>query len=135
MWLIFWVITNVSTGFYSLDLAPRFYYWGYAWPLHHGTCKISKPPTFAYSEKKLTSTSLPLSVVEASHQILFDLHSRIGLNVAVLLIWFVINTLLFPGACYLMRWEQMKAKEKQARKEQEWLTAMSRQRTRLGIPK
>jgi hypothetical protein len=35
MWLIFWVITNVSTGFYSLDLTPRFYYWGYAWPLHH----------------------------------------------------------------------------------------------------
>ena len=37
MWLIFWVITNVSTGFYSLDLTPRFYYWGFAWPLHHGT--------------------------------------------------------------------------------------------------
>ncbi|KAL8944307.1 MAG: hypothetical protein Q9216_000491 [Gyalolechia sp. 2 TL-2023] len=28
MWLIFWVITNVSTSFYSLDLAPKFYYWG-----------------------------------------------------------------------------------------------------------
>ena len=36
MWLIFWVISNVSTGFYSLDLTPRFYMWGYAWPLHHG---------------------------------------------------------------------------------------------------
>ncbi|KAL8702845.1 MAG: hypothetical protein Q9201_003985 [Fulgogasparrea decipioides] len=35
MWLIFWVITNVSTSFYSLDLAPKFYYWGYAWPLHN----------------------------------------------------------------------------------------------------
>ena len=34
MWLIFWVITNVSTSFYSIELAPRFYYWGYAWPLH-----------------------------------------------------------------------------------------------------
>lgn len=34
MWLIFWVITNVSTGFYSLDLAPGFFAWGYAWPLH-----------------------------------------------------------------------------------------------------
>ncbi len=36
MWLIFWVITNVTTAFYSLDLSPRFYYWGYAWPLHNG---------------------------------------------------------------------------------------------------
>ena len=32
--LIFWVITNVATGFYSLDLAPGFFRWGYAWPLH-----------------------------------------------------------------------------------------------------
>lgn len=36
IWLIFWVITNVSTSFYSLELAPKFYYWGYAWPLHNG---------------------------------------------------------------------------------------------------
>ncbi len=35
LWLIFWVITNVSTSFYSLDLAPGFYSWGYAWPLHN----------------------------------------------------------------------------------------------------
>jgi len=32
--LIFWVITNVATGFYPIDLAPGFYRWGYAWPLH-----------------------------------------------------------------------------------------------------
>jgi hypothetical protein len=32
--LIFWVITNVATGFYAIDLAPGFYRWGYAWPLH-----------------------------------------------------------------------------------------------------
>ena len=32
--LIFWVITNVATAFYAIDLAPGFYKWGYAWPLH-----------------------------------------------------------------------------------------------------
>jgi hypothetical protein len=32
--LIFWVITNVATAFYAIDLAPAFYRWGYAWPLH-----------------------------------------------------------------------------------------------------
>ncbi|KAA8570618.1 hypothetical protein EYC84_000017 [Monilinia fructicola] len=61
LWLIFWVITNVSTSFYSIDLAPKFYYWGYAWPLHN--------------------------IVEASRQILFDLHSRIGLNFGILFAW------------------------------------------------
>ena len=35
MWLIFWVISNVSTSFYALDITPKFYYWGYAWPLHN----------------------------------------------------------------------------------------------------
>jgi hypothetical protein len=34
-WLIFWVITNVSTSFYSITLAPGFYSWGYAWPLRN----------------------------------------------------------------------------------------------------
>ncbi len=36
LWLIFWVITNVSTAFYSIDLAPHFYYFAFAWPLHNG---------------------------------------------------------------------------------------------------
>ncbi|KAL1853526.1 hypothetical protein Daus18300_011807 [Diaporthe australafricana] len=79
LWLIFWVITNVSTSFYSLDLAPGFYKWGYAWPLHQ--------------------------VVEASRQLLFDLHSRIGLNVGILFAWSAINTALFPFCCYFMRWK------------------------------
>ncbi|KAI9840450.1 MAG: hypothetical protein M1837_001606 [Sclerophora amabilis] len=35
MWLFFWVITNVSTSFYEITLSPRFYYWGYAWPLRN----------------------------------------------------------------------------------------------------
>jgi hypothetical protein len=26
MWLIFWVITNVSTSFYNIDIEPWFYY-------------------------------------------------------------------------------------------------------------
>lgn len=79
LWLVFWVITNVSTSFYSLDLAPGFYRWGYAWPLHQ--------------------------IVESSRQILFDLHSRIGLNVGILFAWMAVNTVLFPFCCYFMRWK------------------------------
>ena len=88
MWLIFWVITNVATSFYSLDLAPKWYYWGYAWPLHN--------------------------IVEASRSTLFDLHSRIGLNMGVLFAWCAINSILFPFACYLLRWKTMRAKRKEA---------------------
>ncbi|KAI2616345.1 MNNG and nitrosoguanidine resistance protein [Hypoxylon sp. NC1633] len=79
LWLIFWVITNVSTSFYSIDLAPGFFKWGYAWPLHH--------------------------IVQASRQILFDLHSEIGLNFGVLFAWVAINFALFPLCCYYARWK------------------------------
>ncbi|CAF9922937.1 MAG: hypothetical protein ALECFALPRED_002267 [Alectoria fallacina] len=109
MWLVVWVVSNVATGFYSLDLSPAFYRWGYAWPLYN--------------------------IVEASHQVLFDLHSRIGLNIGILFVWFVINSMLFAPACYLMGWEQQRAAKKAAKKEKEWMSAMSKQRSRLGIPK
>ena len=36
LWLIFWVISNVSVGFYALPLESPFYRWGYAWPIHNG---------------------------------------------------------------------------------------------------
>ncbi|GME33703.1 putative mnng and nitrosoguanidine resistance protein [Neofusicoccum parvum] len=66
LWLIFWVISNVSTSFYNIDTEPAFYRWGYAWPLHH--------------------------VVQGSRTILFDLHSQIGLNFGVLIAWAAVNT-------------------------------------------
>ncbi|KAK1985842.1 MNNG and nitrosoguanidine resistance protein [Colletotrichum cereale] len=84
LWLIFWVITNVSTAFYAIDLSPGFYHWGYAWPLHQ--------------------------VVEASRQLLFDLHSKIGLNFGILFAWAAVNTLLFPFCCYFMRWKTEREK-------------------------
>ncbi|KZF19352.1 hypothetical protein L228DRAFT_271168 [Xylona heveae TC161] len=81
-WLIFWVISNVSTAFYNISIAPRFYYWGFAWPLHN--------------------------IVEASRQIIFDLHSRIGLNFGVLFTWVALNTAFFPLCCIFMGWKHRK---------------------------
>ncbi|KAI3338385.1 hypothetical protein F4824DRAFT_459062, partial [Ustulina deusta] len=78
LWLIFWMMTNVSTAFYTIELAPAFFRWGRAWPLQH--------------------------VVQATRQIIFDLKSEIGLNLGVLLVWAVINTALFPICCDFMRW-------------------------------
>ena len=79
LWLIFWVISNVCTSFYSLDIEPGFYQWGYAWPLH--------------------------SIVEGSRSLLFDLHSNLGLDFGILICWSAVNTVLFPFACYFMRWK------------------------------
>jgi hypothetical protein len=74
LFLIFWVITNVSTSFYDIEIAPSFYRWGYAWPLH--------------------------SIVEGSRQILFNLHSRIGLDFGILIAWGAVNTAFFPLCCW-----------------------------------
>ncbi|OJJ06758.1 hypothetical protein ASPVEDRAFT_335223 [Aspergillus versicolor CBS 583.65] len=79
MFLIFWVITNVSSGFYALDLAPGFFKWGYAWPLHR--------------------------IVNALRTILFGTHSKIGLDFGVLFAWIAVSLVLFPFASFIMRWK------------------------------
>ncbi|KAE8423609.1 hypothetical protein BDV36DRAFT_242938 [Aspergillus pseudocaelatus] len=79
LFLIFWVISNVATGFYALDLAPGFFRWGYAWPLHR--------------------------IVEALRTILFGTHSRIGLDFGVLFAWIGVSILFFPFASFIMRWK------------------------------
>ncbi|KAK4945692.1 hypothetical protein LTR10_015040 [Elasticomyces elasticus] len=81
-WLIFWVISNVATAFYAIPLAPAFFKYGYAWPLYH--------------------------IVTASRTIIFDTHSRIGLNFGVLFVWCAVNTVLFPFCCVFMRWKTNK---------------------------
>ncbi|RYP09817.1 hypothetical protein DL764_001071 [Monosporascus ibericus] len=69
----------MATSFYSLELAPRFFRWDHTGPLHH--------------------------IVQASRQILFDLHSRIGINLGVLSAWSAVNVALFPLCCYFMHWK------------------------------
>ncbi|KAF7136768.1 hypothetical protein CNMCM5793_006237 [Aspergillus hiratsukae] len=79
LFLIFWVITNVATGFYPLDLAPGFFAWGEAWPLRR--------------------------IVEALRTILFGTHSRIGLDFGVLFAWIAASIVLYPFAAFIMRWK------------------------------
>ena len=86
LWLVFWVITNVSTGFYALELAPGFYGWGYAWPLRQ--------------------------IVYASRTLLFGTNSRLGQNFGILAAWVAVGTMLFPVACWVMRWKGIREKKK-----------------------
>jgi hypothetical protein len=100
LFLIFWVITNVSTSFYDIEIAPAFYRWGYAWPLHS-----SKSQFFCNVWCGLANAN---AVVEGSRSILFDLHSRIGLDFGILIAWGAVNTLFFPFCCWFMRWKTQK---------------------------
>ena len=84
LWLIFWVISNVSTAFYPVPLAPGIYQYGYAFPLHH--------------------------VVIATRTLLFDVHSTMGLNLGVLVAWWAVNTALFPCAAWWLRHKVCKPK-------------------------
>ena len=88
MWLIFWVISNVSTSFYAIETSPHFFYWGYAWPLHQ--------------------------IVEASRTVIFDTHSRLGLNFGILFVWCGVNSILFPACCWFQRRTMQKEKKKEA---------------------
>ena len=96
--LIFWVITNVATGFYAIELASVFYRWGYAWPLHRSMFTASTVCC-------LTSANISSLVVEALRTILFGTHSRIGIDFAVLFIWIAVSIAFFPVASSIMRWK------------------------------
>lgn len=92
LFLIFWVITNVSTGFYAIELASDFYKWGYVWPLRH--------------------------IVEGSKTLVFGTRSQLGLNFGVLVVWVVVGTALFPVACWCMRSKAMKDRKRAAELEE-----------------
>jgi hypothetical protein len=85
LWLIFWVITNVSTGFYALELASDWYRWGYIWPLRQ--------------------------IVYASRTLLFGTRNRLGLNFGILAAWVGIGTILWPATCWFLRWKTIRQKQ------------------------
>lgn len=117
LFLIFWVISNVSGAFYSLDLAPGFFHWGYAWPLHQSRSILllyysSRENDLAVgactggqqrdSHNEVTNR---FAVVAASRTILFDTHSRIGLNFGILFAWVGVSIAFYPFASFIMRWK------------------------------
>jgi hypothetical protein len=77
LFLITWVITNVSTGFYALELAPGFYRWGYGWPLRQ--------------------------IVYGSRALLFGTRSQLGLNFGILAAWVVVATCAWVPSCWVLR--------------------------------
>lgn len=78
VFFIFWVISNVATGFYPVELLSNFYDWGLAWPLRHD--------------------------IIAGKAILFGTKNELGLNFGVIIAWVAIGLALQP----LTIWVQMR---------------------------
>ena len=76
-----------------------------------------------------------MTVVEGSDRVLLDLHLHTGLNVGVFAVLLVVDSPLFAPTCYLMGEERQNDRKKAAKKEKEGMIAMSKQRSRLGLPK
>lgn len=83
VFFVFWVITNVATGFYPIELLSNFYNWGLAWPLRHDLI--------------------------GAKAIIFGTKNVLGLNFGVLVAWVAVSIALQPFTI----WVQMrKNKEK-----------------------
>lgn len=70
VFFVFWVISNVSTGFYPVELLSNFYLWGLAWPLRHNLI--------------------------GAKAIILGTKNLLGLNFGVILAWVAIGLVLLP---------------------------------------
>jgi hypothetical protein len=86
VFFVFWVITNVATGFYPVDMLSNFYMWGLAWPLRHNLI--------------------------ASKSVLFGTKNELGLNFGVLIAWVAVSLALQPFTI----WMQMRRLKKNVEK-------------------
>ncbi|KAH7391189.1 hypothetical protein BKA64DRAFT_579137 [Cadophora sp. MPI-SDFR-AT-0126] len=84
VFFVFWVISNVATGFYPVELLSNFYKWGLAWPLRHDLI--------------------------GAKAILFGTKNLLGLNFGVLLVWVTASLVLQPFTI----WVQLRKMKKRA---------------------
>ena len=75
VFLIFWVISNVTTGFFPNEVLSNFYKWGLAWPFYH--------------------------IVKGASTLIFGTKNWLGLNFGVLIAWVAISYALFPLSIWL----------------------------------
>lgn len=70
VFFVFWVISNVATGFYPIELLSNFYKWGLAWPLRHDLI--------------------------GAKAIIYGTKNVLGLNFGVILAWVGLSLVLLP---------------------------------------
>ncbi|KAK6613994.1 MNNG and nitrosoguanidine resistance protein [Botrytis cinerea] len=80
VFFVFWVISNVTTGFYPTEMLNDFYKWGIVWPLRHD--------------------------MMGARAIIYGTKNTLRQNFGVLIGWVLISLLLMPGTL----WVQMRKK-------------------------
>ncbi|ESZ98326.1 hypothetical protein SBOR_1319 [Sclerotinia borealis F-4128] len=87
VFFVFWVISNVTTGFYPTEMLNDFYKWGIVWPLRHD--------------------------MMGARAIIYGTKNTLRQNFGVLIAWVLVSLLLMPGTVWLqMRKKRVGAEEK-----------------------
>jgi hypothetical protein len=89
VFFVFWVISNVATGFYPIELLSNFYKWGLAWPLRHN--------------------------IIGAKAILFGTKNLLGLNFGVLIAWVAVSVGLQPFTIWVQLRKSREKVEKSRR--------------------
>ncbi|CCG82556.1 Putative uncharacterized protein [Taphrina deformans PYCC 5710] len=87
VFFVFWVISNVSTGFYPVEFLSNFYLWGLAWPLRHNLI--------------------------GAKAIIYGTKNVLGLNFGVTLAWVFLSLTLLPLTVKLQMHKKKAVYEKQ----------------------
>lgn len=79
LFIVFWLVTNASVSLYPIELANPFYRYGYAMPMRQ--------------------------MVDASKTLILGTRSNLSVNFGILIAWAALGTIVFPFACWVMRWK------------------------------
>lgn len=84
LFIVFWLVANASVSLYPIELANPFYRYGYAMPMRQ--------------------------MVEASKTLILGTRSNLPMNFGILIAWAALGTIVFPFACWVMRWKGIETK-------------------------
>ncbi|EDO02219.1 hypothetical protein SS1G_04695 [Sclerotinia sclerotiorum 1980 UF-70] len=111
VFFVFWVISNVTTGFYPTEILSNFYKWGIVWPLRHD--------------------------IMGARAIIYGTKNTLRLNFGVLIGWVLVSLLLMPGTVWLQMRKKREIREERSRVvlEKVWGAPGKEKGGRLRLPK
>ena len=87
-----------------------------SWVLYIRYVECSSSRSIAYTDIILGYAWPLYNVVTATRTIIFDTHSRIGLNFGILFARTAVSILFFPFACLIVRTKTIREKKKEVQK-------------------
>ncbi|KAF7928545.1 uncharacterized protein EAE98_005601 [Botrytis deweyae] len=111
VFFVFWVISNVTTGFYPTEMLNDFYKWGIVWPLRHD--------------------------MMGARAIIYGTKNTLRQNFGVLIGWVLISLLLMPGTLWVQMRKKRAIREEKSKVilEKVWGAPGKEKGGRLKLPK